>query len=269
MPISVDCSHCGKTLKAKDSAAGKTAKCPSCQELITIPLIDEVYDAEEAGEPDAEFAGVNSYDMPAIPGEGRTACPACGEMIAERAKKCRHCGEFLDADLKRQGRGKKSSRSRRGDTAPLADLGKRFLASMADGLVGLLMLAPGLGLMIAGGEPEAPDHNETLTIAGGITAIIGFLGLMGLHIYLLATRSQTIGKYLIKIQIMDYETNEPAGFVKSCVLRMFVNGLVGAVAGCIPVIGGCYSLIDILFIFGEERRCIHDHIAGTYVADIS
>ena len=32
-----------------------------------------------------------------------------------------------------------------------------------------------------------------------------------------------------------------------------------------PLIGGLYALIDHLWIFGEERRCLHDKIADTVV----
>ncbi len=270
MPISVDCPQCGKTLRAKDAAAGKTAKCPSCQGLITIPMLDEVYDAEEAGADETESEYGSSYDSPAVPEAGRRACSACGEMISEMAKKCRHCGEIFDADLKRRKSVKrKSSGSRRGNSAPIADLGKRFLGAMADGVVNLVLMGPGIGLIVAGGDPDAPNHNETLLIAGVLALLVGALVVLGLQIYLLATRSQSIGKYLVNTQIMDYETGEPASFVRTFLLRTIVHGIVSAVAGCIPVIGGCYGLIDILFIFGEERRCIHDHIAGTYVADIS
>jgi len=41
-------------------------------------------------------------------------------------------------------------------------------------------------------------------------------------------------------------------------LRSWVNGLIGLV---VPF----YGLVDILFIFGSERRCLHDLIAGTVV----
>ena len=41
-----------------------------------------------------------------------------------------------------------------------------------------------------------------------------------------------------------------------------------AVIAQIPFAGGIFSLIDCLFIFREDRRCIHDLIAGTKVVDV-
>jgi hypothetical protein len=36
----------------------------------------------------------------------------------------------------------------------------------------------------------------------------------------------------------------------------------------IPFIGNFVNLADALFIFGEEHRCLHDHIAGTKVISV-
>ena len=33
----------------------------------------------------------------------------------------------------------------------------------------------------------------------------------------------------------------------------------------LPVIGAILGLVNILFIFGPEKRCLHDYIAGTRV----
>ena len=44
MPISFQCPHCGKKLKAPDSAAGKSSTCPGCGNKVTCP--EPVYDAE-------------------------------------------------------------------------------------------------------------------------------------------------------------------------------------------------------------------------------
>ena len=98
MTIKVECTSCGKVLTAKDSAAGKRAKCTQCGDIIQIP---EVYEAEEVGGDD-EY-GDDDYDDDDSPAqEKRKPCPACGEMIIKGAAKCRFCGEIFDPALKRK-----------------------------------------------------------------------------------------------------------------------------------------------------------------------
>ncbi len=39
-------------------------------------------------------------------------------------------------------------------------------------------------------------------------------------------------------------------------------------ASIVPFVGGLFALIDALFIFRKDHRCIHDHIAGTKVVQV-
>ena len=100
---------------------------------------------------------------------------------------------------------------------------------------------------------------------GVILMVFGALALLIVQLYLLINRSQSVGKYLVKTQIFDYETRTPAGFVKTFLLRGVVNNLITN----IPCVGAIYAIVDPLFVFSEEHRCLHDQIAGTYVVDIS
>jgi uncharacterized RDD family membrane protein YckC len=78
--------------------------------------------------------------------------------------------------------------------------------------------------------------------------------------YPLATTGQTWGKKVLKLRIVDMQGLKP-DFWRLIALRYGV----GRVAAMIPLLGGIYSLADILFIFRDDRRCVHDHIAGTRV----
>jgi uncharacterized RDD family membrane protein YckC len=49
----------------------------------------------------------------------------------------------------------------------------------------------------------------------------------------------------------------PVSLGRIFLLRNVVNGLLGF----IPL----YSLVDVLFIFGERRQCLHDRLADTIV----
>jgi len=91
-------------LRAKDTKAGTTAKCPHCGESVQIPAAqdEEIYDAEEVGGAgDFDFEGTDPDAGPAMEGD-RKPCPACGEMIMPEAAKCRYCGEIFDPALKRR-----------------------------------------------------------------------------------------------------------------------------------------------------------------------
>lgn len=251
MAIRFDCEFCGKTLKADDSKAGKKVKCPSCEGLLTIPSLEtepepEIYDAEDAVDSDSGSEMDELSDAPA----GKIPCPMCGEMKSRRAKVCPWCGE--GSTKKKQGK------------YPLAGPGKRLLGALADFLAACVFIGPGLVLFLASGGPDG-DTNSPLFPMGVILIVLGALALLIVQLYLLINRSQSIGKYLVKTQIFDYETRTPAGFVKTFLLRGVVNQMIGS----IPCVGPIYGLVDPLFVFSEEHRCLHDQIAGTYVVDIS
>ncbi len=38
MPIKLHCDHCGKEIKAPDTAGGKWGKCPACRNKLYVPL---------------------------------------------------------------------------------------------------------------------------------------------------------------------------------------------------------------------------------------
>ncbi|MBX3421397.1 MAG: RDD family protein [Pirellulaceae bacterium] len=146
-----------------------------------------------------------------------------------------------------------------------ADLGKRFLGALVDGLVGLIVL-PGYIAVIIGAQAAERSGNVSIPLLLGMGWMgVTIIAVLVVQIYLLATRSQTIGKYVMKTQIVDFATGQPADFVHCFVLRALVNGLIGAV----PCVGSIYAIVDICFIFREDRRCIHDLLASTVVVDIS
>ena len=79
--------------------------------------------------------------------------------------------------------------------------------------------------------------------------------------FMIASSGQTVGKKAMGIRIVLYENGKLPGMVNGWVLRWLVPFAIGFV----PYIGGLFGLVDILFIFGEEKRCIHDLIASTKV----
>jgi len=138
----------------------------------------------------------------------------------------------------------------------------RLGAALLDGIIGGLFVLPGFCLMFSAGMfTHADSPNGPLLFAGIGTLTLAFLALLGIQIYLLTTRGQTIGKKLLGIKIVNFHDESNPGFVKAFLLRAFVNGIIAS----IPMIGAVYSIVDICFIFREDRRCIHDLLAGTKV----
>lgn len=101
---------------------------------------------------------------------------------------------------------------------------------------------------------------EVNMVMVGISGIL-ILALAIYQLVMLATRGQSIGKRLVGIRIVTHPDGANPGGVKTILLRGVVPGIIGA----IPLLGGIFSLADVLSIFREDRRCLHDLIAGTQV----
>ena len=101
---------------------------------------------------------------------------------------------------------------------------------------------------------------------GDMTATVlalaaGFGSFLAIHGYFLATSGQTVAKRMLGMQIVSVEDNRTLPFGKLIGLRYAPLYLVGL----IPVLGNLIGLINPLTIFGNERRCLHDYVAGTKV----
>ena len=155
--------------------------------------------------------------------------------------------------------------------------------SLAGILVGAL-LAPAV---LAGTGPEIysvvegrdPASSKPLVIITGVIVVmekrdnsfpsvvlfllvgLGCVALLGYQVWLLSAQGQTIGKRCMGLRIVRVKDLSNGGFITNVLLR----GGVSALINIVPVVGTLYSLADPLFIFREDRRCLHDHIAGTCV----
>lgn len=94
-----------------------------------------------------------------------------------------------------------------------------------------------------------------------IACAAALLALVGVQIWLLTAHGQTIGKRIIGLRIVKVSDMTNGGFVTNVLLRTVANAAISAV----PVAGSIYFLVDPAFIFRDDRRCVHDHLAGTCV----
>ncbi len=155
---------------------------------------------------------------------------------------------------------------------PLASRLKRFTGLILDLIIPVFCLLPGILLVLFDSDMFAAQSvakHRTLGSIGMVwMLIVGLVGIV-LHFYLLTTRSQSIGKFLLKIQIHSIGTNQPANFVRTFLLRGVLNGLITGLLGYIHPYCLVYQVVDACFILREDRRCLHDLMAGTKVVDIS
>lgn len=97
-----------------------------------------------------------------------------------------------------------------------------------------------------------------------------YLVVFSLQVYLMYIRSQSIGKYLLNIQVVNAETGERADFWSYLILREIIGKTL--LLGLIPVWNfffmPFYFLIDSLFIFRDDSRTMHDLIGGTKVVNM-
>lgn len=120
----------------------------------------------------------------------------------------------------------------------LAGRGSRLGAAIIDGLIGLVPY-----IVLVAVEP--------------ILGLLLLAGVFILQMFLLTKNGQTLGKKALGLRIVKVNTGENGGFIPNVLLRFILNGILGF----IPL----YVIVDALFIFRGDRRCIHDFIAGTHV----
>jgi len=144
------------------------------------------------------------------------------------------------------------------ETGGLASRVLRLVGSIVDGILGLIVVAP---LAYFTGYWQGAMIGEVDYVTGYAIAVASFAAFAAMNGYLLANHGQTIGKRVVGIRIVNVVDERVPKLVTLLGARY---GLVWFVS-LIPVVGGLFSLVDILLIFRADRRCVHDHIAGTKV----
>ena len=143
----------------------------------------------------------------------------------------------------------------------LADRGIRLVAAIIDGVIMMVVMLP---LMFLGGyftaimeAAQAGQQAYGLQIAWGIGGLLLFFAVQYLP---LSQSGQTWGKRVMKIKIVAQDGNKPDLATLMGKRYLFQQGI-----GLIPCLGAIIVLVDVLMIFREDRRCLHDQIAGTRV----
>ncbi len=145
---------------------------------------------------------------------------------------------------------------------PLAGRGRRLTATLIDML--LVPLLSVLLIMLTDVLEDAEDYaNNQWAIWVLLLAIASYLLLNG---YGLWRHGQTLGKRIMGIAIVTTNHQTPAPLWKLICLRalffpVLFLGLLSAALSPLALL----PILDQVFIFGNDRRCLHDYLSGTTV----
>lgn len=134
----------------------------------------------------------------------------------------------------------------------LATRTQRFLAILLDSVLisGVFAIAAYEG---------TPDPVRFLGLAAGAA-------IFAANLFFLARAGQTLGKKAVGIRIVLADSGLNGGFVVNVLKRGALAGVpYFALTFLHPVAGAAYVWADVLCVFRDSRRCLHDQIAGTVV----
>jgi uncharacterized RDD family membrane protein YckC len=147
--------------------------------------------------------------------------------------------------------------------AELASRWQRLGAALIDGFAAAIAGLPmslGRSAMTRYNLLGNPFQHWHLGDLRGIVGATLVVGLMVVQWYLVATGGQTIGKRLVGTRITRLD-GSAVGFKSGVMLRGWLPMLIA----WIPGVGPIFALVDSVAIFGSDKRCLHDRIAGTKV----
>ena len=153
---------------------------------------------------------------------------------------------------------------------PLATRTLRLAGAIVDSVASAVFVVP---FLLFTGDWTAAISGE---LSYGMVSLVGFASFTAMQGYLLATRGQTIGKWLVGTRIVCADNDEVPTLARTLGLRYSTLALgptatfsVLVLNPVIPYALIVVGLIDIALIFRRDRRCLHDLIARTKVVAVA
>lgn len=146
----------------------------------------------------------------------------------------------------------------------LASRGARLGAAFLDGFLIMIVVLP---VMYIGGYFsalfDAARSGQQLPFFDQLMwGVVGICLAFAVQFVPLKNSGQTWGKKAVGVKIVDMDGAQPSLGVLLGRRYLVYNGV-----GLIPFLGGLISLVNILFIFRADKRCLHDLIADTQVVN--
>ena len=250
--MKTQCPHCRASFQAPDHFEGKTGRCPKCKQTFVVKGLAERVELRPVNGPGPSAStDYPTYDIK----EPTKPCPFCGETILEVARKCKHCGEMLDASPRPTpvvASPTKPTGARKAEDIACAGIGLRMLAAIIDGVpLGLgswIVAAVGLGAYVQ--LFGALEANSALVLY-----VIMVTTVQWLYFALLESSGwqATLGKKAVGIAVMDVAGQRPT-FAQASgrFFGKFVSSLI-------------LGLGYLQAAFDPKGQALHDRMAGCLV----
>jgi uncharacterized RDD family membrane protein YckC len=188
-------------------------------------------------------SGARCYQHPAR--SAQTVCSRCGSYACGQCQRvgedgleyCAPCLSRLDF---------------------LAERGDRFWANLVDTLVLCVPWLAALVLILLGSSSGRPDRAMGLAL---LVAVGGTLAVGAYQLMLISQSGQSLGKRMRGIRVVRSD-GSPVSLGRLLLLRNLLPSVINAACGL-------FNLVDVLFIFQDNRRCLHDMIADTKVVKVA
>lgn len=146
------------------------------------------------------------------------------------------------------------------ETLELATKWSRVGASFIDGFIILIVTVPMIYFM---GGFDGLSQDPPVQAPLSMQLLVAFLGISfyaAINWKLLEAKGQSIGKRALNIRIVYLDGTQASR--KDILVKRYCPYVLFSY---IPFVGAFVSLANVLFIFGKQRRCLHDRLAGTKV----
>lgn len=141
----------------------------------------------------------------------------------------------------------------------LAERSSRLGASIVDGLIfaAMVYIPMLVGMAISGAAAQSgSDAAAGFALMGVVLALGGFAVWTWLTLKQMGATGQSLAKKYFNIKVVMSD-----GSAASLGTLIWKRNFLTWMLGIIPF----YGLVEVLFIFGDKRQCLHDRMADTIV----
>lgn len=236
----IKCPSCGHAHFSSDSAAEGVTTCRNCGAALVDPTHASLAHAQPVLMQEGAAAGFNPF-AESVATDGKPESDSANPYQSPAA---------VSAPAMRFG----ATRHYVGVDPRTANRWKRFVGAWIDVLFQFAVgVAPAFVLFLMNGSDEDAAETAELVVLYGMIA--GFL----VNGVLTGVYGKSIGKFVLRMTVVRIDNEEVPGFVKGALVRTFLPALLSQ----IPF----FAFADAVSIFSQQRRCLHDLMAGTKVLD--